>query len=453
MDLTPFRIQKFSLDPTTQTVTLAPVDLTAQIPIPHRGIPGYFVVSTAPPNIEDAVEFSRADWEQTGRGIDAIATDLYRIYRTFPTAPELVVVIHGYNTHEEGIKVWYKDIFRYLNQTDPVISQKHNTVFIGYRWSSETLSLAPRNLWQHFQALPPAPKTLLTLGTFLSVAWLMWSWFAPQTWLDLLIGGLLSLTTSASALVAGLLILRLSGYFRDVYRATNFGVLDLVELLRRLDKALIDTTALDLHRQNLSSRDVYDTACQQWETIGKKVKLTFIGHSMGALVVTNVVRILSDVFDTRSVAKQPPSDIGRTLSLERLILAGPDIPVLSIISSRANFLASSLRRFNETYLFSNEGDLALRLASTAANYISFPSATRSRGYRLGNVAITHFKEYGISNLQNLRQYFLPQRRLSEAIQADPDDILKNLYVTHSWGPGDGYLSLSDLFFPARQRGL
>ncbi|MEM9165198.1 MAG: hypothetical protein AAGC54_19310, partial [Cyanobacteria bacterium P01_F01_bin.4] len=125
--------------------------------------------------------------------------------------------------------------------------------------------------------------------------------------------------------------------------------------------------------------------------------------------------------------------------------AGPDIPILSIISSRTNFLASSLRRFNEAYLFSNEGDLALRFASTAVNYISFPSETRTRGYRLGNVALANTKDYGITNLENLRTYFCPEIRLQNAIQTDPDDILKNLYVTHGGSDKDGYLSLSELF--------
>ncbi|NJL46158.1 MAG: hypothetical protein HC922_11540 [Leptolyngbyaceae cyanobacterium SM2_3_12] len=104
-------------------------------------------------------------------------------------------------------------------------------------------------------------------------------------------------------------------------------------------------------------------------------------------MVTNVIRILSDVFDSRSIEHQPTSDVGDVYCLERLVLASPDIPVLTIISNRANFLASSLRRFSESYLFCSEGDIALRIASTAANYIAFPSRTQSRGYRLGNVAL------------------------------------------------------------------
>jgi len=70
-------------------------------------------------------------------------------------------------------------------------------------------------------------------------------------------------------------------------------------------------------------------------------------------------------------------------------LVSPDIPAETIISGRANLLSSSLRRFEETYLFSNEGDMALKLASTVANYASFPARTREGGYRLGNVVVRY----------------------------------------------------------------
>jgi hypothetical protein len=79
-------------------------------------------------------------------------------------------------------------------------------------------------------------------------------------------------------------------------------------------------------------------------------------------------------------------------------------------------LRSSLRRFKETYLFSNEGDLALRLASTVANYFSFPARTRESGYRLGNVAIRDKKAYGILNLNSLQQG--EQSRLLNSLSID-----------------------------------
>jgi hypothetical protein len=133
-----------------------------------------------------------------------------------------------------------------------------------------------------------------------------------------------------------------------------------------------------------------------------------------ALVVTNVVRILSDVFDPASIVRnirgkkiesreadefaaqkvvepemleKVTADIGHVFSLVRLVLVSPDIPAEALIGNRANFLKSSLRRFKEAYLFSNEGDEVLRMISTAANYFSFPTRSRDYGYRLENVEV------------------------------------------------------------------
>src|SRR5208282_5699206 len=78
----------------------------------------------------------------------------------------------------------------------------------------------------------------------------------------------------------------------------------------------------------------------------------------------------------------------RTLfTLMRFVLASPDVPAETLLADRANFLASSLRRFREAYLFSSEGDEVLRLISTTVNYFTFPTASRNYGYRLGNTEI------------------------------------------------------------------
>ena len=264
-------------------------------------------------------------------------------------------------------------------------------------------------------------------------------------------------------MIVTLLILRVTVYFRDVYRAINFAVPDLTELVRQIDQAVVNLRVEELrsHHPNYADamRQAQRIARGEMDAKGdrpKKIKLNFLGHSMGGLVITNVVRILSDVFDRRSIAQNPVPDIGNTLSLGRLLLASPDIPILSIISSRSNGLASSLRRFDEAYLFSNEGDLALRLASTAANYISFPSAKQNHGHRLGSIAITNaasdlsrknrdMTKKGIINLDALRQQYPKQRSLREAISTDNIDILQCLYITHSSGKGDGFLSLGELF--------
>ena len=265
--------------------------------------------------------------------------------------------------------------------------------------------------------------------------------------LNVLLLPILLLATVSFAILLALILLRLSTYFRDNYRATNFGVPDLVELLRQVDQAVFNAL-LVRHLEEGEVKAVLQathTPIEEWQQadldkrldiwenfpvgeekeklfnhlssrISKKlngVKLSFIGHSMGCFVVTNTLRILSDVFDHRAIDGIPTKEIGRVYRLERLVLVAPDIPVETIMPRRANFLRSALLRCEESYVFCNEGDLALRLASTAANYFSFPAKTRSSGYRLGNVTAKRFddkddfnnrrigdKEYGIVNLQD-----------------------------------------------------
>jgi hypothetical protein len=94
---------------------------------------------------------------------------------------------------------------------------------------------------------------------------------------------LLILAIIAISIVLTLFILRIAGYFRDSYRANNFSVPDLVEFIRQLDKTVRATDP------TVGGAD------------GRRIKLSFIGHSMGAFVVTNTMRILSDVFDNDSI--------------------------------------------------------------------------------------------------------------------------------------------------------
>ena len=235
--------------------------------------------------------------------------------------------------------------------------------------------------------LPFVPGALLLVGSIgLLISLLSWVFGLFSTAIQLQ-GTVFSLLLAGLSTAVALLffapiftivLLRFVVYFRDNYRANNFGTPDLVELIRQIDNALT--------KDSLESKE-------SWRKT--RIKLSFIGHSMGGFVVTNTVRILSDVFDSESVGtmstadpqKKPSPNIGNVFCLSRLVLVSPDIPAETIISGRANFLQSSLRRFEEAYLFSNEGDMALRLASTAANYFSYPSRTQNGGYRLGNVTV------------------------------------------------------------------
>ena len=432
-------------------------------------LPAYLVISTATPNVEEVLPPTAAALSNAQWGIEAIARDLYHIQMTQAQSPQLVIAVHGYNTSLRGTRAWYHKVHQYIT-ADQAIARRKNQVFVGYRWPSENIIKRPRkrrrktawavdvlsvvwvnlrNLGQNIKALPTVPQALLYLALLcllINGCLRLWPSLLGLLLnpLSLLIRVCLPVAVITAMVILTVLVLRLIVYFRDVYRAINFGVPDLTELLRQLDQALVDLHARELEQQGYERGKAIAEAerrCAKSEF--KRIKLTFLGHSMGSLVITNVVRVLSDVFDRRSIKKNPDACIGHTLSLGRLILVSPDIPVLTLVSSRANGFASSLRRFEETYLFSNEGDLALRLASTAANYISFPSATQKCGHRLGSVALGDpDREAGIINLTELRKYYPRQRNLGEAITADPKNILDSLFIT-SGKAGD--VSLSGLF--------
>lgn len=169
-------------------------------------------------------------------------------------------------------------------------------------------------------------------------------------------------------IISSLILLKFSNYFRDRYRASHYGVLDLVELIRKLDKKIQDEGIKE-----------------------KKIRLNFIAHSMGCFILTQTIRILSDVFDNDAINGNPNNNIGSSFSLGRIVLVAPDISINSIITQRSNFFISSIERCEEVYVFSNEADVVLRFMSTVANYISFPMAERKNGFRLGNISINYLK--------------------------------------------------------------
>ena len=397
----------------------------------------------------------RTELQAAAQGVKDIARYLYDIcIQEDGLDPELMITVHGYNSGRSSVRDWYKNIFQYINQHDKAIPTQGNQVFIGYRWPSENIEL--QRLGEAFKALPPLPRDLMFTGfagalILLILEVLKWD----KALAGLVLVPILTLLLGLSTIIVTLVILRMVVYFRDRYRAQNFGVLDLVELLRQIDRELVTLRAADIKRQNPNEQSPGEKAAKFWKRTHRKVKLSFLGHSMGGFVVTNVVRILSDVFDTRSISNKPPADIGSVFRLERLILTSPDIPILTIVSSRANFLSSSLRRFAESYLFSSEGDLALRIASATANYFTFPSSTEAMGYRLGNVSLKAGRKeaatYGIVNLSALDEYFFQGASLADAIARNPDKVMDHLFLTYNWGRKGGYNTLSKLF-QARQFG-
>ncbi|MGB3787745.1 MAG: hypothetical protein WA949_07025 [Phormidesmis sp.] len=428
--------------------------------------PGYFVRSTAPENTDRISDWQRKEYsekaqpKQARQGIRAIARDLYRI-QTDPNIqepPELIVFVHGYNTLLSDACDRCDNIYRYISQEDRLISHKKNLIYVGYRWSSEKFS---KQLIINAKALPGIFLFVLGMCLVILASYVTWpvtyalaKLLSVQIWpvettqptvepgwlvtilLPLLLRGVASIISLLAFVILALVLLRLSVYFRDVYRAINFAVPDLVELVRQIEKEVIGMWIEDIKEESISQAQAIQRAKEKRPELSKRIKLSFIGHSMGSLVITNAVRVLSDVFDQCSIEQMPVSNIGNTLSLGRLVLASPDIPVLSILSNRANNLSSSLRRFEEAYIFSNEGDLVLRFASMIANYIFFPSAEQMHGHRLGSLALTNLDtnsgtQRGIVNLQALAPPDQQKRSLNEVIASDDIDVLQYLFVTRN----------------------
>jgi pimeloyl-ACP methyl ester carboxylesterase len=228
-----------------------------------------------------------------------------------------------------------------------------------------------------------------------------------------------------AGLVLTAALLRLIVYFRDNYRASNYGIPDLIQIIRAIDQEIV--------KQRHGAGEHHAPH--------RNVQLSFIGHSMGAFVVTNTIRTLSDVFVTPvealnafGAAGPTPAprlqEIGNVFTLKRFVLASPDIPAEALLSSRGNFLASVLSRFEEAYLFSNEGDEVLRQISTLANYFVFPTKSRNHGFRLGNVEILS-RDFGLTNIPRadiLKRLRIGHLTLQQLYDAKPPVLLPERFT-------------------------
>jgi len=403
---------------------------------------GYYVASTAKINVEDPRLPSAVDPSPT---LQTIAD-----YLVASANPEITISIHGYATSHQPARERTDKIYQYALQ----ICEPQTQVLIGYLWPSEnpikddSQSLQPpasilQKIQYALQALPTALigtfittllLTLVSLALILGVigssgiigyllmgiipaiaavvllkigdaakllpglpvgvgiASVILTWISIQPWQQVILSLGLTLFGFGFTLIFTLIALRLVAYFRDQYRAANYAVMDMVELIRQLDQAILRAgIRLGVQAGNWRLTPASEPESTSTKT-KQRVKLNFLGHSMGCYVVTNSIRILSDVFDPKAIQETPDSKLGQTLRLGRLVLAAADISTEFVMPGRSNVLQSSLRRCQEAYLFSNEGDLALRLASTAANYFSFPARSRFFGYRLGNLSAQHFQD-------------------------------------------------------------
>jgi len=317
--------------------------------------------------------------------------------------------VHGYNTRRKHFEE------EVLTDADPTLRQRlfgkgkppagsdpaaeafrsGSRFYIGFRWPSEGM-LSRGSLKDSFTALVRTPMIglylillpvlallwLRSLEPFLSecVPWLAWLlapmiawgeglWAAFRTGsppvgeaLRVLLTPYQTVWIAATLFGCGLLLLllRLSTYPRDRYRALHYGVPDLGEFLRALEERLYPANV--------------------------KLDLDVIGHSMGTLVLINAFRVMSDFFH----APLTPDDgaIGRngTYRLRTMVLCAPDLPAVMATPDRNNYFLSALRRFKAMHVFCSDRDIILKWLSSLANWISEPRHDMA-GRRLGNVLL------------------------------------------------------------------
>jgi len=353
-------------------------------------IPTYFIESTARDNVDDPA-YPPHDLPPELKPIENSDVAVQQIAQILAdgTNPNLVVMVHGFNNPYPAVIGMYTGAAVAIDKDDK-IRQGEGLVCMGYRWPSEKMGTPWRGTWD---AMPTFPTWLFYVGmVFTVVPFLLFYLLPDPSTLPIEMFGvfrhsgfdhvvtMVGLTLAGLVLTAGLL--RAIVYFRDTYRATNYGAPDLVQIIRAIDTELGKLQGRG--RQN-------------------DVQLSFIGHSMGGFVVTNTLRVLSNVFERpvsalnsygaypypedEAVAATRRRHIGNAFVLKRFVLASPDIPAETLLSSRGNFLASMLSHFDEAYLFCNEGDEVLRQISTLANYFMFPTKSQNNGFRLGNVEI------------------------------------------------------------------
>lgn len=205
--------------------------------------PGYFVVSTASIDVDNPEDEpsppDRNIFKVVNNGPEASAEEMIkRITNTLVESktPELIIDIHGYNNNFLSVQNRYKEIYQYI-ETDPNIRENAGSVFIGYRWPSE--DLRSLKVGDAFRALPILPRGVLVFGLLLTIVTAILLVPLSLSWILLLV-----LFVITFSLILALIGLRLTVYFRDNYRAINFGVPDLVELLRQIDQATFEITLL-----------------------------------------------------------------------------------------------------------------------------------------------------------------------------------------------------------------
>jgi len=264
---------------------------------------------------------------------------------------------HGYNTRFGD---FVKQVVDEADSDRDTTLRPNNRFYIGYRWPSVGFG-SRRSLIDTLGALL-ATWSISVLMFLLPVVALVSRIGGRQVPLALRspLGPYALPLFAAIALGVGigLLLLRLSTYLSDRYRALHYGVPDLTEFVRDLDDQIYPM----------------------------KIRADFdlVGHSMGCLLLVNAVRVMTDFFHFPGEATQ----LSRMamIRLRSLILCAADIPVALAVPGRNNYFLSSLRRFTGIHVLSSDRDIILKWASNLGNWASEPRFDMS-SRRLGNALL------------------------------------------------------------------
>jgi len=352
----------------------------------------WLLQSTASTQIDEPVNLPKGSvpfcgLQQTEDNVKLFAAAVAKRF-TDGGRPNVVIFSHGYSNSALAAE---QRIRKAACETGKPPLNGEDQFYIGYRWPSETILSS----WSGTFA--DAHPILLVAGLIGVLGFIAWFWPGLPLFVGFLAWGLV-------AFLIGYAVLRSTVYYRDSYRAVNYGALDLCEFVRRFDGEL-------------------DECLPEGDC---RVGLSIVGHSMGGLVVTTAIRILSDLFEKSSIRRivsepKPPKsasgpmeraadsapeavpnlpnverirredlpsgNIGTSLTLLRMVLVSPDIPALALVSGRANFLGPSIRRCREAYLFSNGGDVVVGLISICANYLGVPTQAEKNSVRLADVQV------------------------------------------------------------------
>jgi hypothetical protein len=306
-----------------------------------------------------------------------IAEQIVDVYRAqaAPQRPiEVTIRVHGYNNRRDDFEE------SILEDSEP---QRLNrgadsfrppgSFYIGYWWQSEGLG-SRVSLGDTAQAIYKSPAVGWVLF-FLPVLGLLLR-FAAHVPPDSLVGWILApffrAPTTELLLGAGviLILLRLSTYLRDRYRALHYGVPDFGEFVREVTRNIHDRMKPEL-ASGLAS---------------PMVTVNVIGHSMGALVLINAFRVLCDYFSVDEENGTPSKTIGPDgiIGLGKMILCAADIPALMATPDHNNYFLSVLRRFDKLHVLSSDRDVVLKWLSLVANWASEPRYDMA-GRKLGNL--------------------------------------------------------------------